>query len=167
VIPPARSTLTAVALLVVTATLFLVSCGSSDDNSNPATTQAASPGAPSPSIVLKQPDPVQPLDEDATRAEGNVIGISVRDAKYIGNKLLVPLGDVVTVRVTNNDQQPHNLRIAGFDGEYNTDDDIVTEPETIGGGQTGEVSFAPAVAGAYTFHCDFHPGSMGGQIIVQ
>ena len=35
----------------------------------------------------------------------------------------------------------HNLRIAGPDGEYNTDDDIVSDPDAITGGATGTITF--------------------------
>ena len=81
--------------------------------------------------------------------------------------MAVAVGEDVTIRVTNRDQLTHNLRLAGLDGQYDTEDDAVTEPDFIINGATGDLDFAPAIPGAYTFHCDFHPGSMGGQILVQ
>ncbi len=44
--------------------------------------------------------------------------------------------------------------------------DAVTEPPAIGGNGAGELNFAPLVPGRYTFHCDFHPGTMGGQVVI-
>jgi len=59
------------------------------------------------------------------------------------------------------------LRIAGLDGQFDTEDDAVANPSQIeGGGGVGELTFAPLAAGAYSFRCDFHPTTMGGQIVV-
>ena len=77
------------------------------------------------------------------------------------------LGETVTIRLTNGDSVPHNLRIAGPDGQYETEDDAVTEPDQVNAGGSGELSFAPQIAGAYTFRCDFHPTQMGGQVVVE
>ncbi len=58
------------------------------------------------------------------------------------------------------------MSIAGLDGEYETQDDAVTDPEALQPGESGELTFVPQVAGNYTFRCDFHPANMGGQIEV-
>jgi len=140
-------------------------CGDGED---PApTARPETPAALSPTQVLVQPDPVQPLDAEFTEASDGVIEVTIQGAVFVGNKLRVPFGQSAKIDVTNKDGQVHNLRIAGFDGAYQTEDDGVTEPDPIEGGGSGTLEFAPAVPGAYTFRCDYHPGSMGGQVVVE
>ncbi|MFQ5472777.1 MAG: plastocyanin/azurin family copper-binding protein, partial [Dehalococcoidia bacterium] len=79
----------------------------------------------------------------------------------------IPLGEPILIRATNSDLVVHNLRLAGLDGQFMTEDDAVTDPDTIAAGNGGELTFAPPIAGAYTFRCDFHPETMGGLIVVQ
>ena len=59
-----------------------------------------------------------------------------------------------------------SFALAGLDGQFDTEDDAVTNPAQIAAGGAGELTFAPLAAGAYTFRCDFHPTTMGGQIVV-
>lgn len=145
------------------ALLLLGACGGGEETAP----TGSPPGAPSLPELQPQPEPVQPLAPAVTEPQDGALAVAARDAQFAPNNLRVPAGAAVTIRVTNNDAQPHNLRLAGPDGRYETEDDAVTEPDTIGGGAAGELTFAPLVAGAYTFRCDFHPGSMGGRIAVQ
>ncbi len=98
--------------------------------------------------------------------EDRVISIGISELKFSPNRWSIVLDEPITIRVTNNDSQQHNLRIAGLDGEYETQDDAVTDPEALQPGESGELTFVPQVAGNYTFRCDFHPANMGGQIEV-
>jgi len=125
------------------------------------------PGPTVPLQLQEQPDVVQELDEALTVAFEGVIEVTAADTKFSPNKLTLAAGDSVLIRVTNSDTTLHNLRIAGLDGEYDTEDDAVALPESIASGESGELNFAPLAAGAYTFKCDFHPGSMGGQVVVR
>lgn len=93
--------------------------------------------------------------------------MEIQNAQFLQNALLVPIGESITIRVTNSDTQNHNLRLAGLDGEYTTEDDAVAAPDGIPAGGTAELILAPAVPGQYTFRCDFHPGTMGGIITVE
>ncbi len=77
------------------------------------------------------------------------------------------MGETTTIRATNNGAAVHNLRIAGEDGEWNTDDDVASDPEAVLAGEVGELDFSPTVAGVYTFRCDFHPLEQGGTITVE
>jgi len=148
------------------APLALAGCGG-DDEEGAGTPVPASPSAASPSAVLVQPEPVQPLDAEFTEATEGVIEVTVQDSAFHGNKLRVSFGRSVKIDVTNKDGEAHNLRIAGFDGVYQTEDDAVTTPDRIDGGGSGSLDFSPAVPGAYTFHCDYHPATMGGRVIVE
>jgi plastocyanin len=155
----------AVLVAVLTVPALFVACG--DDDEPDATARPETPAALPPTQVLVQPDPVQALDADATEASDGVIEVTVAGALFIGNNLRVPAGSTAKIDVTNRDSQVHNLRIAGFDGVYQTEDDAVTSPDPIAGGGSGSLEFAPAVPGSYTFRCDFHPGTMGGVVVVE
>ncbi len=93
--------------------------------------------------------------------------IIVTGRQFAQSRVGLRVGEPVTIRVLNQDGDAHNLRIAGPDGEYQTEDDAVTAPEAIPPGEAGELTFAPQIAGEYTFRCDFFPGTMGGQIVVR
>lgn len=157
-------TILALVVLSAVAALWTSACGGGGDD---AAGGAAKIG-PAPSIAApqRQPEPVQALDSQLTEPVDGVIEVEVSGARYLRNQLHIPAGQAVTIRVINRDSQPHNLRVAGLDGDYQTEDDAVTEPPAIDGNGTGELKFAPPVPGRYTFHCDFHPGTMGGQIVV-
>jgi len=159
---------TALALAALTSmAVWLAACGDDKKPENLSTVTVAQDTAPAPTPQLqRQPAPTQELDAAASRPEGRVVSISISEVKFSPNRWGVALDEPVTIRVTNNDSQQHNLRIAGLDGEYETQDDAVTDPEALQPGASGELTFAPQVSGNYTFRCDFHPASMGGQIEV-
>jgi plastocyanin len=161
-------TMPRISLAVLLALLLMIAAiACSDDDEPEATPLVETPAALSPTQVLVQPEPVQPLDAEFTEATDGVIEVTVEGAAFIGNRLRVPAGSAAKIDVTNRDDQVHNLRIAGFDGVYQTEDDGVTTPDPIAAGGSGSLEFAPAVPGPYTFRCDYHPGSMGGQVIVE
>jgi plastocyanin len=134
-------------------------CGGDDDTGGPTHTA----GIPSVAGPQPQPQPAQPLDPSQKPQDG-VYEISMSGGKFLGNHLAMPIGESVTIRVTNNDTTVHNMRMAGIDGQFETEDDAVIEPPSIDPQGVGELTFAPPVAGSYTFRCDFHPATMGGQI---
>jgi plastocyanin len=140
-------------------------CSSSSD-STASPTLAAALSTEQHAGPREQPAPAQPLNPQSVEPQDGVIEVSIADTLFVQNYLHVPLGESVTIRVTNNDQIPHSLRLAGLDGQFDTEDDAVTNPAQINGGSVGELTFAPEAAGAYTFRCDIHPLQMGGQIVV-
>jgi len=123
--------------------------------------------APPTQEIQAQPSSSQPLDATASTAEDGIIAIEAREAQFVRNRWTIAVDESVTIRLNNADSQQHNLRLAGPDGEYETQDDAITIPEVLSGGETGELTFAPLVSGDYTFRCDFHPGTMGGSIEVE
>jgi plastocyanin len=158
-----------IALLSV-GVLTIAACGGGDDDEIETSPTLFVPQdtAPAPSAVLQpQPQPAQPLDEQVSVVAGGLIEIGAVNALFAPNRWSMTLGEPVSINVTNADTQEHNLRFAGVDGQYDTDDDAITSPSPIAPGESGELTFVPQVAGNYTFRCDFHPGSMGGQIEVQ
>jgi plastocyanin len=141
--------------------LFAAACGGGDDNGNGNGNGDNGDGLGS------QPDSPQQVDAEVTEAVGGVIDIEEADNFAAPNNLKVGLGETTTIQITNVGIAVHNVRIAGVDGEWNTDDDVVSDPEFISGGGTATVEFTPTVAGTYTFRCDFHPLEQGGVIVVE
>jgi hypothetical protein len=78
----------------------------------------------------------------------------------------VAAGDTVTFNLTNTGTAIHNMRVSGPDAEYDTDDDIVSDPDTMTGGATGTLVFEATTAGTFPYRCDFHPTQMLGEITV-
>jgi plastocyanin len=94
--------------------------------------------------------------------------ISMEDNKFVPNEVNVTTLDTVAFDITNSGKAIHNLRIAGADGEYETDDDAVSDPEAIRSGDSGTLEWtAPDRPGEIKFQCDFHPDQMKGTITVQ
>jgi plastocyanin len=157
-------------LLITLLAIFAAACSDSDDSDDvtPAATAAEdaseSPAGPA---LLEQPEPVQGIVADVTEPVSGTVEVLIEGVAFENNNLLVPLGAPIVIRVTNDDLQTHNLRIAGLDGSFETEDDAVTDPPSIAAGEAGELTFAPPVAGVYTFRCDIHPDVMGGQIAVE
>jgi hypothetical protein len=80
----------------------------------------------------------------------------------------VAAGESITINLDNAGTAIHNMRIAGEDNAYNSDDDTVSDPQLISGGQTGTLEWtAPDAAATIDFRCDFHPTDMTGTIEVQ
>ena len=70
--------------------------------------------------------------------------------------------------LTNDGAAVHNKRVAGHDGEYGTDDDVVSDPDILATGGRGVLRWvAPEDRGTYIFRCDFHPADMTETIAVK
>jgi plastocyanin len=80
----------------------------------------------------------------------------------------VPAGATVTFNLTNDGAAIHNMRIAGEDGDYNTDDDAVSDPDLVSPGDSAVLEWtAPGEPGDFAFQCDIHPTDMLGTITVE
>jgi plastocyanin/heme-degrading monooxygenase HmoA len=75
-------------------------------------------------------------------------------------------GSENTIQLRNDGNVPHNMRIDGPDGQFNTDDDAKSVPEIVNGGKDGSIKFTLA-AGTYNYECELHPAQMKGKIQVQ
>jgi plastocyanin len=148
------------AAIGVTAVLVVAAaCGGGDDDG------PSGDGNPNGSISA-QPDVPQAVGDEVTEAVDGVIETEMIDNSYTFNNFKVGLGETVTIRATNTGLAIHNLRVAGADGEWSTDDDAASEPPLANPGETVEVVFTPTAAGTYTFRCDFHPLEQGGVVVV-
>lgn len=80
--------------------------------------------------------------------------------------LQVTAGDSITLDLPNEGSNTHNMRIDGGDSEYDTDDDFISEPLAILGGEEGTIEFQFDSAGTFIYRCDFHPLTMLGTVEV-
>jgi len=94
--------------------------------------------------------------------------ISMRDNFFEPSEFAVSPGQQVTFNLTNDGQAIHNMRIAGLDDEYNSDDDAVSDPDLFEPGGAGTLVWtAPDQPGTINFRCDFHPAESVGTITVE
>lgn len=94
---------------------------------------------------------------------GQVIAVSMGDNLFRANDLTVSAGQPLTISLKNDGRFVHNLRLAGADGQYDTSDDLVSEPDVMKSGDEGSLTVS-LERGLYVFRCDFHPIEMVGQI---
>jgi uncharacterized cupredoxin-like copper-binding protein len=59
------------------------------------------------------------------------------------------------------------MRIAGPDGQYDTEDDLASKQTAIKAGETGELVGQIDKPGTYIFQCDFHSTEETGTLIVK
>lgn len=94
--------------------------------------------------------------------------VTLTDNAFDKTDLNVSAGAVLTVSLTNEGAAIHNMRIAGQDGEFDTNDDAVSDPDMLSAGETATVEWmVPGEAGDYDFRCDFHPTEMTGTITIR
>ena len=157
-----------VAPLAACLLILAVACGGDDDNGSGDGNGATATATAAPHDDLgEQPDSTQDVEAQVTEAVDGVVETTMEDNRFTRNNLKVPLNETTTIQLVNNGVAPHNLRIAGPDGEWSTDDDTVSDPELVTAGLSAVVEFTPTIAGTYTFRCDFHPLEQGGVIVVE
>lgn len=94
--------------------------------------------------------------------------VSMGDNFFDPEGFTVPTGASVTFNLTNDGSAIHNMRVAGPDGDYNTEDDAVSEEELVSPGDPAVLEWtAPSDAGEIFFQCDLHPTDMLGTITVE
>ena len=108
-------------------------------------------------------------DDDAGEddASGDGITIKMLDNSFKPAEITVSAGTTVTFDLPNIGQVPHNMRIAPLDGNYDSPDSVVTDPEIVSPGKSGTIQWkVPTTPGTYKFRCDIHPTEMTGTIQV-
>lgn len=95
------------------------------------------------------------------------LDLTTTDNAFSQTEFTVEAGQTFRFNVTNTGAFGHSLRIAGPDGEFDTDDDMVSDPHAILPGGTAELVGQIDKAGSYAFRCDFHPTEMAGTLIVE
>ena len=94
--------------------------------------------------------------------------VSMKDNVFEPAQFAASGGAIAVFNITNGGIAIHNMRIAGADGEYNTEDDAVSDPALVNGGERAVAQWvAKDTGGAFDFRCDFHPETMVGTITVE
>ncbi|MCZ2110194.1 MAG: copper-containing nitrite reductase [Dehalococcoidia bacterium] len=91
--------------------------------------------------------------------------VSMIDNAFVPDKLTAKAGQKVTFTLTNDGKVPHNMQIAGLDGNFDKPV-ATTNPELVSPGKTGTLEWTPAAPGTYKFRCEVHPDQMTGTITV-
>ncbi len=93
--------------------------------------------------------------------------VSMGDNFFEPNELEVEAGQTFRIKLTNDGEFIHNLRIAGADGDFDTEDDLVSTPKFQKGGESGELVGQIDEAGVYRFRSDSQSTEMVGTITVK
>lgn len=93
-----------------------------------------------------------------------IIRIDMGDNFFSPNDITIRTGQKYILELRNRGKVPHNLRIAGPDLEFDTDDDIASE--LIDGGKTGTLALEMTTDGTFPFRCDPHAVEMQGTLTV-
>ena len=93
------------------------------------------------------------------------LDVDMHDSAFEPDVLVIDAGTRVKLNLTNLGEFVHNIRIAGPDGEYETEDDIMSED--ILPGETGELIFELEEEGEFAFRDDFRKETMTGTLTVQ
>ncbi|MDO8617024.1 MAG: cupredoxin domain-containing protein [Dehalococcoidia bacterium] len=130
---------------------------------DPAAAAASSTG----SIIVRQAVAVSPTPSAAPQEVVDVtLDVTFGDASIDPPELTVDVGQKFRINLNNPSGFIHNLRIAGPDGQFKTDDDIVPTEDVLPG-QNGELVGQIASPGVYEFRDDFHPTEINGTLTVQ
>jgi uncharacterized cupredoxin-like copper-binding protein len=87
------------------------------------------------------------------------VSVTMSDTAFDPGTLPVPAAKRFRINITNNGTLACDVRIAGPDGEFRTDDDIVSQAVPPGG--TGSVDGQIDTPGDYAFQCSFRPELSG------
>ena len=94
--------------------------------------------------------------------------VSMGDNFFKPAEFAVKAGEKITIRLKNDGIAVHNMRVAGADGKYNTDDDALSDPDLLSPGDSGTLEWtAPDKAGEIELRCEFHPTDSTGTIKVE
>ncbi|HEY5638955.1 MAG TPA: cupredoxin domain-containing protein [Dehalococcoidia bacterium] len=93
------------------------------------------------------------------------LDVGMVDSVFEPDVLVIDAGTKVKLNLSNAGQFVHNLRIAGPDGEYETEDDLLSAD--ILPGETGDLIIEFDDEGEYDFRDDFRKETMTGTLTVQ
>jgi len=120
-------------------------------------------------IAVQAPEEEEEKVEE-TEAVGEVdvtFDVEMGDNFFQPTEMEVEVGQTFRINLTNIGGFVHNVHIAGPDGEYETSDDIESEPSFQRVGETGSLVAQIDEPGVYEFRCDFHPTEQVGTITVR
>jgi plastocyanin len=117
-------------------------------------------------VVTEEPAEDTPEAGDLEPVDVTLV-VSMGDNFFEPSELEVEAGQTFRIKLTNDGEFIHNLRIAGPDGEFETEDDLVSTPKFQTGGETGELVGQIDEPGVYSFRSDSQSTEMVGTITVK
>jgi plastocyanin len=106
-------------------------------------------------------------DGEGSEVVDVTLAVTMGDHFFEPAELEVEAGQKFRIELTNEGEFVHNLRIAGPDDTYNTDDDLVSTPDPPRAGENGAVVGQIDEPGVYRFQSDYQPIEMVGTITVK
>ncbi len=92
--------------------------------------------------------------------------VKLKDNFFDPASVTVPAGKRFRIALTNEGPTfAHNLRIAGPDGEFETADDLLSDPSAQRVGTPGELVGQIDTPGTYAVRCDFHAEQTGTIVV--
>jgi plastocyanin len=129
-------------------------------------TAPAAQGAITATAVQATPTPTP--DEEVPDVDADVtLEVAMHDNFFEPADLEVEAGQTFLIKLTNNGEFVHNMRIAGPDNVFETDDDLVSEPASPDAGAGGTLFGSIDEPGTYDIRSDFQRGEMIGTITVK
>jgi plastocyanin len=140
-------------ILMLAAAVLTAACGGGDDDDDDGDNGGAT---------------TAPANGNGGDGEEVTFDVSMGDNFFDPEGFTVEEGAKVTFNLTNDGAAIHNMRISGEDGEYNSDDDAVSDPDLVSAGETATLEWtAPSESGEIPFQCDLHPTDMLGVITIE
>ncbi len=153
-------------IAVLGLSLVAAACGDDDDDDDDDDATAVATSTRAPAATGTTAPAATGTTAPAAGGE-TTFDIVMKDNTFDPAEIVVAAGEEITVNLVNEGQAIHDMRIAGVDGDYDTDDDFVSDPDLMRGGEEGTLVFTIDEAGEYDFRCDFHPTEMTGTIEVE
>jgi len=117
-------------------------------------------------ITVTEAIPEDQPEEDVVPADVEpTVEVALTDNAFTPSTIEVDGGEEFRIRLVNEGRFVHNMRIAGPDGEFETDDDILSDD--VLPGDTVDLVGTLDEPGTYAIRCDFHPVEHTGVIQVQ
>jgi plastocyanin len=118
-------------------------------------------------VIVGEPEATPAPGASPTPVPADIsLDVTATDAAFEPAALTVEAGKSFSINLVNNGSVIHNLRIAGPDGAFRTDDDVAMAAP-VEPGATGQVSGKMDGPGTYQFRDDFNPTILTGTLTVQ
>ncbi len=109
--------------------------------------------------VIPESEAARTVELEVTGAEG--------DAAFVPDSIELKPGETVKLLVSNTGSISHSVRVAGADGEYETGDDFVSEPEIIQPGEEGFLIVRLDEEGEFKFKDPTAPRAIGTIVVTE
>lgn len=129
-----------------------------DETLNQVTGTISVKEGPAPTVT-PSPTPATAVDTE--------LDLTIVDNSFDPAHLEVGAGQKFRIKIQNTGSFAHSLRIAGPDNQFETEDDLVSAPDTVNPGKSAELTGQLDKPGTYQFRDDFWPTLMTGTLTVK